>query len=97
MKKPPHEGDLAWDLVDEHRDALTHAERDTAFVNLGVGDYTTVIRDVLGAVMRKQVPLSAETTVKVEAWIDCYAQHAALRPVLDGLAAAPRAEVEDSA
>lgn len=59
-----------------------------AFVNLGVGDYTTVIRDVLSAVLRTQQPLSPETTSKVEAWIDCYAQHAALRPVLDRLSGA---------
>lgn len=94
--KPPHEGDLAWDLVDNHRDDLTPAERDMAFVNLGVGDYTTVIRDVLSAVLRAQRPLSAETKAKVKAWIDCYAQHAELRPVLDGLASSP-ADVEDSA
>lgn len=97
MKKPPHEGDLAWDLLDGHRDALTPAERDMAFVNLGVGDYTTVIRDVLSAVLRKQVPLSVETTAKVEAWIDFYAQHAALGLVPDGLAGAPRVEGEGSA
>jgi hypothetical protein len=84
--KRPNEVDLAWDLVDDHRAVLTPAERDMAFVNLGVGDSTTVIRDVLGAVLRERHQLSAETTARVEAWIDCYAQHAEFRALLDGVA-----------
>ncbi|WP_197378489.1 hypothetical protein [Mycolicibacterium mengxianglii] len=85
MKRRPNESDLAWNLVDDHRDVLTQAERDMAFVNLGVGEFTTVIRDVLGAVQRARQPLSAETTANVEAWIDCYAQHAEFRALLDGV------------
>lgn len=94
MKKP-NEGDLAWDLVDGHRSALTPAERDMAFVNLGVGDFTTVIRDVLGAVLRERRPLSAETTAEVDAWIECYAQHAEFRALLDGVSRS--SAVEDTA
>jgi hypothetical protein len=82
--KPPNEGDLAWDLVDDHRAVLTPAERDMAFVNLGVGEFTTVIRDVLKAVVRERQPLSAENAAKVDAWIDCYAEHAGFRSLLDG-------------
>ncbi|CAN5558261.1 hypothetical protein BH10ACT9_BH10ACT9_58440 [soil metagenome] len=85
MKKRPNEADLAWDLVDDHRSVLTPAERDMAFVNLGVGDFTTVIRDVLGAVLRERQPLSPENTAKVDAWIDCYAQHAEFRALLEGV------------
>ncbi|AQA02129.1 hypothetical protein BVC93_06470 [Mycobacterium sp. MS1601] len=75
MKKRPNEADLAWDLVDDHRDALTQAERDMAFVNLGVGEYTIVIRDVLGAVLRERQSLSAEHAGKVEAWVGFYSLH----------------------
>ncbi|MET0900694.1 MAG: hypothetical protein ABWY45_22500 [Mycobacterium sp.] len=84
--KRPNEVDLAWDLVDDHRAVLTPAERDMAFVNLGVGDSTTVIRAVLGAVLREQHQLSVETTARVEAWIDCYGQQAEFRALLDGVA-----------
>lgn len=73
---------MAWDLVDHHRAALTQAESDTAFVDLGVGDFTTVIRDVLGAVLREQHALSAEDASEVEAWIECYPQHAEFRALL---------------
>jgi hypothetical protein len=83
MKRRPNEADLAWDLVDEHRAAMTQAERDMAFVNLGVGEFTIVIRDVLSAVMRENQPLSAEYADKVAAWIDCYAQHAEFRALLN--------------
>lgn len=83
MKRRPNEADLAWDLVDEHRAALTQAERDMAFVNLGVGEFTIVIRDVLSAVMREKQPLSPEYADKVAAWIDCYAQHAEFRALLN--------------
>ncbi|CAN5179859.1 hypothetical protein BH11ACT7_BH11ACT7_18750 [soil metagenome] len=88
MKKRPNEGDLAWDLVDDHRSVLTPAERDMAFVNLGVGDFTTVIRDVLNAVRREGQPLSPQNTAEVDAWIDCYAQHAEFRALLDGVSGA---------
>ena len=81
-----NEVDLAWDLVDDHRAVLSPAERDKAFVNLGVGDFTTVIHDVLGAVLRERHQLSEETTTRVEAWIDCYAQHAEFRALLNGVA-----------
>jgi hypothetical protein len=66
-----------------------------AFVNLGVGDFSTVIRDVLAAVMREREPLTPETTAEVEAWIDCYAQHAEFRSLLDG--ASRSASIEDTA
>lgn len=88
--KRPNEVDLAWDLVDDHRSVLTPAERDMAFVNLGVGDSTTVIRDVLGALLRERHQLSAETTARVDAWIDCYAQHTEFRALLDGVAGTQR-------
>jgi hypothetical protein len=84
--KRPNEVDLAWDLVDAHRAVLTPAERDMAFVNLGVGEFTTVIHDVLAAVLREGHQLSADTTARVDAWIDCYAQHAEFRALLDGVA-----------
>lgn len=86
VMKRPNEVDLAWDLVDDHRAVLSPAERDMAFVNLGVGDFTTVIQDVLGAVLRERHQLSAENTTRVEAWIDCYAQHAEFRELLNGVA-----------
>jgi hypothetical protein len=91
-KKRPNEADLAWDLVDDHRDTLTAAERDMAFVNLGVGDFTTVIRDVLRAVLRERKPLSAENVASVEAWIECYSQHAEFRALLDDVAGAAGAD-----
>jgi hypothetical protein len=83
MKKRPNEADLAWDLVDEHRAAMTQAERDMAFVNLGVGEFTIVIRDVLSAVLREKQSLSPAYAAEVEAWIDCYAQHAGFRVLLN--------------
>jgi len=86
VMKRPNEVDLAWDLVDDHRTVLSPAERDMAFVNLGVGDFTTVIHDVLGAVLRERHQLSVETTTRVEAWIDCYGQHAEFKALLDGVA-----------
>jgi hypothetical protein len=91
--KRPNEGDLAWELTDDHRSVLTPAERDMAFVNLGVGEFTTVIRDVLAAVRRERQQLSPETTAKVDAWIDCYAQHAEFRSLLEGVSQASEGTV----
>jgi hypothetical protein len=81
--KRPNEVDLAWDLVDVHRNELTQAQCDMAFVNLGAAEYTTVIRDVLTAVLQSGLPLSADYTEKVEGWVDFYSQQAEFQPLLD--------------
>lgn len=86
--KRPNEADLAWDLVEDHRAALTEAERDMAFVNLGVGDFTTVIRDVLAAVLRENQTLSSAHAAEVEGWIECYVQHAEFRALLNNVTGA---------
>lgn len=67
-----HEGDLAWDLVDQHRDCLTPEERDRAFVHLGIGEFPPVIRSVLNALVRERKTLSANSVTDVQAWIDNY-------------------------
>jgi hypothetical protein len=70
------ESELAWHLIEEFRGCLTAAELTTAFVDLGVGDYTPVIQAVLHAVARSGQPLPSTTTaLRVQAWMDCYDHH----------------------
>ena len=40
--------DVAWDLVEHCRAALSIPELNTAFVRLGVGDYSEVFPSVIG-------------------------------------------------
>jgi hypothetical protein len=66
------EDDLAWQLVEQYRDLLTTEECTALFVDLGVGDYSAVIRSVLTAVGAQSKALSDRSVADVRAWIDCY-------------------------
>jgi hypothetical protein len=71
----PHEGNLAWELVEQTRDCLNDEERHVAFIHLGVGDYPPVFHCVLNAVAREGMPLSAETIERLKVWADTYDRH----------------------
>lgn len=66
------EDDLAWQLVEDYRDSLPANERAIAFVNLGVGDYSAVIRSVLRSLAAQRKTLTDASAAEVRAWIDCY-------------------------
>ena len=76
------EVDLAWELVETFRGCLTAPELTTAFVGLGVGDYTPVIHAVLRAVARAGKSLPSEMAAMVHAWMDCYDQRSAAATTL---------------
>ena len=78
----PHEGNLAWELVEQARDCLDDEERHVAFVHLGVGDYPPVYRCVLKAVARERMPLSAQMIERLKAWADVYDRHREFSVVL---------------
>jgi hypothetical protein len=88
----PHEGNLAWELVEQARDCLDEEERHVAFVHLGVGDYPPVYRCVLNAVARERMPLAAHTIGRLKAWADAYDMHREFAAVLAQLgdSAVPR-------
>ena len=75
MPERVHEGDLAWELVEQTRDVLSDDERHIAFVHLGVGDYPPVFRCVLNAVARERMPLPAQTVASLKSWADTYDRH----------------------
>lgn len=75
LEERPHEGNLAWELVEQTRDILNDAERHIAFVHLGVGDYPPVFRCVLSAVAREGAALSEQTVERLEVWADTYDRH----------------------
>lgn len=67
-----HEADIAWDLVEEHRDSLTDAERSSAYVHLGVDDYPPVVATILTAVARAGDTLPSATVGRLRSWIELY-------------------------
>ncbi len=78
----PHEGNLAWELVEQTRDILNEEERHIVFVHLGVGDYPPVYRCVLNAVAREGTPLPAQTVQRLKVWADAYDRHREFDTVL---------------
>lgn len=82
MPERLHEGNLAWQLVEQTRDILNDDERHIAFVHLGVGDYPPVFRCVLNAVARERVRLPAETVESLKDWADTYDRHREFATVL---------------
>ena len=70
------EDNLAWELVDHYRDLLTADQRTLAFVELGVGEYTTVIRHVLTAIVTQGRTLGEGIAADVLTWIELYDRHA---------------------
>lgn len=78
----PHEGNLAWELVEETRDSLNDEERHVVFVHLGVGDYPPVFRCVLNAVARERTPLSPQTVERLKSWVDAYDRHRELAAIV---------------
>ncbi|KAA0090895.1 hypothetical protein CIW49_31380 [Mycolicibacterium sp. P1-18] len=71
----PRESTLAWDLVDHVHAHLTEAERHTAFIHLGVGDYSPVFQCVLEVVVREGISLPAEMIGMLRGWIEDYDLH----------------------
>jgi hypothetical protein len=71
----PHEGNLAWELVEQTGDILNEDERHIVFVHLGVGDYPPVFHCVLNAVAREGIEFSAQTVARLKAWADAYDRH----------------------
>lgn len=78
------EDDLAWRLVEEHRDLLTAEECTAVFVDLGIGEYLAAIRRVLKSVGAQGRTLSAASASAVRAWIDCYDADAEFVELLEG-------------
>jgi hypothetical protein len=71
----PRESTLAWDLVDHVHPHLTDTERNTAFIHLGVGDYSPVFRCLLEVVVRERISLPAELVGMLRGWIEDYDLH----------------------
>ena len=71
----PHEGNLAWELVEQVRDSLNEDERHVVFIHLGVGDYPPVFHCLLTAIARERLPLSPQTVEHIMAWADAYDRH----------------------
>jgi hypothetical protein len=87
----PHEGNLAWELVDQTRDSLNDDERHVVFVHLGVGDYPPVFHCVLNAVAREGTPLSPQTVERLKRWADAYDRHREFASVLARALGGPNA------
>ena len=63
--------DVAWDLVEHGRAALTIAELNTVFVRLGIGEDADAIEIVLKSVIRNGgPPLPNQLTVRLTRWAE---------------------------
>jgi len=80
-----HESNLAWDMVEVHRDALSLRQRNNIFLALGCQDFLTVITQVLESIERRGQVLDDRLAWRVLEWLSCYRQHAA-EPRLRSLA-----------
>ncbi|MCV7420356.1 hypothetical protein H7K45_07375 [Mycobacterium yunnanensis] len=79
----PRESTLAWELVEHVLDHLTAEERNTAFVDLGVGDYSPVFRCVLEVVSREQISLPEDMVEMLRGWLEDYDRHRDFGAILE--------------
>ncbi|MEU0494091.1 hypothetical protein [Mycobacterium sp. NPDC006124] len=79
----PRESTLAWDLVDHVHAHLTAEERTTAFVDLGVGDYSPVFRRVLEVVARERIALPGDMVEMLRGWLEDYDRHRDFGAILE--------------
>jgi len=79
----PRESTLAWDLVDHVHAHLTPEERNTAFVDLGVGDYSPVFRCVLEVISRDRISLPEDMVEMLRGWLEEYDRHRDFGAILE--------------
>jgi hypothetical protein len=86
VRDEDHESNLAWDLVEKHRDTLTVRQRDEIFLKLGCRDFVAVISDVLESIGRTGHVVDRRLAERLTAWLPRYREHAAgarLRTLVD--------------
>ena len=62
------ESDLAWELVDCVRANLTIAELNTAYVNLGVGEFDSVIQISMTVIEREELSVPDSLADTLHTW-----------------------------
>ena len=62
------ESDVAWQLVECVRSRLTVAELNNAYVNLGIGEFGTVIETLISVVVRERLTVPDALIETIEAW-----------------------------
>jgi hypothetical protein len=72
---------LAWELVEALAPLLKRSSRAALYVQLGAGDTTSVIKDVLAEFVALHAIPPPELIARVHAWLDCYI-HSAEEPVI---------------
>jgi hypothetical protein len=69
-KKPVHDADLAWDLIEQCRSRLDVKELNKTFVTVGTGDYERVIETMMNVAVHKGSPVSGELTSQLARWVE---------------------------
>jgi hypothetical protein len=72
-----HESNLAWDLVEMHRDTLTVGQRDEIFLKLGCREFVAVIAEVLESIDRTGRVVDGRLAERLLAWLPRYREHPA--------------------
>lgn len=62
------ESDMAWELVECVRAHLTVAELNNAYVNLGVGEFDSVIQISMTVVERERLPVPDSLVDTLDTW-----------------------------
>lgn len=62
------ESDVAWQLVECVRPRLTVAELNNAYVNLGIGEFGTVIEMLISIIVRERLTVPDALIETIEAW-----------------------------
>lgn len=62
------ESDVAWELVECIRSRLTVSELNNAYVNLGIGEFGTVIETLITVVVREQLTVPDALMGTLETW-----------------------------
>lgn len=82
------EVNLAWVLIEVAKPRLSIHERDFVFVTIGAGDTFAAIRQLLGLIFSKGIPLQPRLVHLCATWLDAYVGHdqeRCLRRAIDGL------------
>ncbi|WP_164478579.1 hypothetical protein [Mycolicibacterium stellerae] len=69
------EVNLAWALIEVVKPRLSLHERDFVFVTIGAGDTFAAIRQLLGLVVAKGIPLRPQFVHLCATWLDAYVGH----------------------
>jgi hypothetical protein len=76
VRDEDHESNLAWDLVEQHRDGLTVRQRNEIFLKLGCRDFVAVISEVLESIGRTGHVVDGRLAERLLAWLPHYREHA---------------------